>query len=78
MVEYDSGWIIACGLPGKRDEKKAAGYRTPASARLATFSKRAARPSQQAPVRDIQPPSFLIFSAFAMQNTMKFASHYTA
>ena len=31
----------------KQDEKKAAGDRTQASARLATFSKRAARPPQQ-------------------------------
>ena len=43
----DSARIVTYGLPEKQDEKKAAGDRIPASARLATFSKRAARPPQQ-------------------------------
>ena len=43
----DSARIVTYGLPEKQDEKKAAGDRIPASARLATFSKRAARPPKQ-------------------------------
>ena len=46
LWNYSAG-IMTYDLPKKQDEKKAAGYRTLVSDRLARFSKRAARAPQQ-------------------------------